>query len=150
MIRRPRLVSATAAVAAAVMIPLLPAVAAAPVADGVYKGRIADAPEGQDKVSFTVTRHGRSVTGMRVGPWALSAECGSGGDPPIQSSKAAPIRDEKFTAHIVYRADDDSVIARATVTGKFLSRGREKGVVTTVMESENCPAHALAYTTRLR
>jgi hypothetical protein len=150
MIRRRRIASATAVVAAAVMIPLLPAVATAPVADGVYKGRIADAPQGQDKVTFTVTRHGRSVTGMRVGPWALSVECGSGGDPPIQSSKPAPIRDEKFTASVVYRADDGSVIARTTVTGTFLSRGREKGVVTTVMESGNCPAHSLAYTTRLR
>jgi len=150
MIRRPRLLSATAALAAAVMIPLVPAVAAAPVADGIYKGHVAGAPDGQNKVTFTVTRHGRSVTDMRVGPWALSVECGSGGDAPIQSSKPARIRDQKFTAHVVYRANDDSLIARTTVTGKFLTRGREKGVVTTVMESTNCPTHSLPYTTRLR
>lgn len=150
MIRRPRLTTAIAVIAAVLVIPLLPAAAAAPVAGADYKGRIAGAPTGENKVTFTVSARGKSVTDMRVGPWVLTLECGSGGDPPSQTSKPAPIRNDKFTAHVVYRAPDDTVVARATVTGKFLRDGKEKGVVTAVLETGNCPSHSLPYTTHAK
>ncbi len=151
MMRSPRLVRMTAAAAAVLVIPLLPAAAAAPVAGPVagadYQGRIAGAPNSESHVTFTVSDDGKSVIGTNVGPYPMTLECGSGGDPPLQSSKPAKIRNDRFTAHVVYRAEDNSLVGRATVTGKFLRKGKEKGVVTTVVAATpNCPSHSLDYT----
>ena len=128
MLRRTRLVSLAAAAAAALVLPLVPAAAAPPVAGADYKGHVIDAPKTFNKVTFTVSKKGTSVKTMRVGPYPLNS-CGSGGDPPTQSSKPAPIKNGRFTAHVVYSAGN-TVISRATVTGRFLRNGREKGVVT--------------------
>lgn len=146
MLRGPRLVTTTVAIVAVGVLPLLPAAAAPPVAGADYRGHIAGAPADQAKVTFTVSDHGTSVRTVRVGPWPMSLECGSGGDhPPAQSSKPARIKKDGFTAHVVYRADDGTVVARTTVTGRFLRKGREKGVVTTVIVGANCPSHSLGY-----
>lgn len=125
MLRRTRLLSPTAAAAAALMLPLVPAAAAPPVAGADYKGHVSGGGTETNKIAFTVSKKGTSVRTMRIGPFPGDA-CGSGGDQPTQSSKPAPIKNGKFTAHIVYRVGD-TVMSKATVTGKFLREGKAKG-----------------------
>ena len=79
-------------------------------------------------MAFTVSKGGAWVTHLRVGPAPMTLSCGSGGEPPPQSSSAARIRNGRFTAHVVY-SDGQDVVARSTVTGTFLRQGKEKGVV---------------------
>jgi hypothetical protein len=125
-----------AGVAATLVLSALPAAAPAAPAAAVpakagetYVGQVEDAPATQDAVTFHVSKNGTWVRKLRVGPWPLSGSCGSGGDaPPEQSAEPARIKHGKFTAHVVYRTDGE-VVSRATVTGTFLRKGKEKGVV---------------------
>jgi hypothetical protein len=144
MLRSSRIVTVSAAVATAIVLSVLPAAATPPRAGATYTGHIASAPSSQNKVTFHVSANGHWVRRMHVGPYELSGSCGQGGPPPNQSSKPAAIKRGKFTAHVVYTAGGD-VVARATVTGTFLRRGREKGVVTAHRYSDSCVV-SLPYT----
>ena len=143
MFRGSRIVTVSAGVAAAVVLsalpalPALPAAAIPPKAGATYKGHIASAPSSQSAVTFVVSKNGNWVRRMRVGPYPLTGSCGSGGDIPTQTTKPARIKGGKFTAHVVYWGDAE-VIARAKVTGTFLRRGKEKGVVTSRRLSDSC------------
>lgn len=137
MFRGSRIVTVSASVALAVVLSVLPAAAIPPEAGATYKGHIVGAPSSQDAVTFVVSKNGNWVRKMRVGPWPLTGSCGSGGDMPSQSAKPARIKKGKFTAHVAYRGDGE-VIARATVTGTFLRKGKEKGVVTSRRFSDSC------------
>jgi hypothetical protein len=125
MLGRTRRVSLTAAAAAVLVLPLVPAAAAPPVAGADYQGHVSGGGTQTNRVSFTVSKNGTSVRTMRIGPFPGDS-CGSGGDRPAQSSRPAAIRHGRFTAHIVYR-DGDRVVSRATVTGKFLKGGKAAG-----------------------
>jgi len=144
MLRSSRIMTVSAAVATAIVLSVLPAAATPPRAGATYTGHIASAPSSQDAVHFVVSKNGHWVRGMRVGPYELSGSCGQGGPPPSQSSKPARIKRGKFTAHVVYRGGGD-VTARATVTGTFLRKGKEKGVVTAHRFSDSCVV-SLTYT----
>ena len=85
---------------------------------------------------------------LSVGPYVLRASCGSGGEPPAQSSKPAPIKNGKFTAKVVYR-NGDEVVARATVTGRFLRHGKEKGTVTAVSLGDAPCEQSMPYRTHV-
>lgn len=135
------------AVVAALALPLPTAVAAVPVAGATYHGHIADAPSTESAVTFEVSRNGDRVEHLRVGPYPMTLSCGSGGDPPNQSSGPASISRGRFTAHVVYR-NGSQVIARATVTGTFLARGKEKGVVSSRIVGHPDCNFSLPYTTR--
>ena len=144
ILRSSRIATVSAGVAAAVVLSLLPAAATPPRPGATYKGHIASAASSQDVVTFVVSKNGHWVRKMRVGPYELSGSCGQGGPPPNQSSKPAPIKRGKFTAHVVYSGGGD-VIARATVTGTFLRKGKEKGVVTGHRFEDSCVV-SLPYT----
>lgn len=137
MFRGPGIVTCCAGVAAAVVLSLVPAVAVPPEAGATYQGQIATAPSSQDAVSFVVSKNGNWVRKLRVGPWPLTGSCGTGGDLPDQSAKPARIKKGEFTAHVVY-SGDGVVIARATITGRFLRKGKEKGVVSSHRISDSC------------
>jgi hypothetical protein len=145
MLRSSRIMTVSAAVAMAIVLSILPAAATPPRAGATYTGHIANAPSSQNKVTFHVSPNGHWVRRMHVGPYPLSLGCGQGGPPPNQSSQPAAIKMGKFTAHVVYTGGG-KVVARATVTGTFLRRGREKGVVTTHRYSDSC-VQSLPYTT---
>ena len=147
MMRISRVAGAGVAVVAALALSTPPAAATAPVAGATYHGHVADAPSTENAVTFTVSRDGARVEHLRVGPYPMTLSCGSGGDPPRQSAGPAVITRGKFTAHVVYR-NGDQVIARAKVTGTFLRRGKEKGVVDShIVGHPNCN-FSLPYTTR--
>ena len=131
MRRSARVLGVVAVVVAALALSFVPATAVAPVAGATYKGQVAHAPDSENAVAFKVSKHAGWVTDLTVGPYPMSLSCGSGGDAPDQSSAAARIRSGKFTAHVVYSSSGGDVVARATVTGTFLRKGAEKGVVTT-------------------
>jgi len=147
MFRRTRMASVSAAVVTALVLPVVPATAVPPQAGATYTGQIAEAPSTQDAVTFHVSKNGRWVRKLRVGPWPLTSSCGSGGDLPDQSAEPARIKKGKFTAHVVYR-DDAGVMARATVTGTFLRKGKEKGDVSTHRISDSCDV-SLPYRTHV-
>jgi hypothetical protein len=148
MLRSSRITTVSAAVATAIVLSVLPAAATPPRAGATYTGRIADAPSSQSAVTFHVSPNGHWVRRMHVGTYPLTGSCGQGGPAPDQSSQPAAIKMGKFTAHVVYTGGGQ-VIARATVTGTFLRRGREKGVVTTHRYSDSCVV-SLPYTTHVK
>jgi hypothetical protein len=101
------------------------AFAAAPVKGAKYSGHL----KGQGStttVTFRVSASGKKVIGMRVKPY-IPNRCGSGGPPPPQTSKPAKIKNGRFTATV--KAQIPEGVWSATVTGKFLSGGKEQGVV---------------------
>lgn len=139
MIRSSRMVTVAAGVAAAVVLPVLPAAATPPRPGVTYKGHVVGAPDSERAVSFVVSKNGHWVRKMRVGPYELSGSCGQGGPPPHLSSKPAHINKKgKFTAHVAYRGENGKVGAKATVKGKFLRKGKAKGVVTTLRFGDSC------------
>ena len=146
MLRASRMSAVAVAVAAVVGTSVVPTMATPPQAGATYQGQVIGAPDGQDAISFTVNGRGTSVRNLSVGPYVLRASCGSGGEPPAQSSKPAPIKHGKFTAKVVYRAGGD-VVARATVTGTFLRHGKEKGTVTTDSVGANQCHQSMPYRT---
>jgi hypothetical protein len=113
------------AVLAVLMIGAVTAIAfaAAPVKGAKYSGHL----KGQDTtVTFRVSASGKKVIGMRVKPY-IPNSCGSGGPPPPQTSKPAKIKNGRFTATVKAQIPDG--VWSATVTGKFLSGGKEQGMV---------------------
>ena len=99
------------------------AFAAGPVKGAKYSGHL----KGQTTtVTFKVSPSGKKVTGMRVKPY-IPNSCGSGGPPPSQTSKPAKIKNGRFTAKVEAQIPQGDW--SATVTGKFLSGGKEQGVV---------------------
>jgi hypothetical protein len=137
------------AVAAVVGTSVVPTVATPPQTGATYQGQIIGAPTGQDAVTFTVNKRGTSVRKLSVGPYVLRASCGSGGEPPAQSAKPAPIKNGKFTAKVVYRSETGDVVARAKVTGTFLRHGREKGTVTAVSLGADACEQSMPYRTHV-
>jgi hypothetical protein len=104
------------------------AFAAAPVKGAKYSGHL-KGQKGQGStttVTFKVSASGKKVIGMRVKPY-IPNRCGSGGPPPPQTSKPAKIKNGRFTATV--KAQIPEGVWSATVTGKFLSGGKEQGVV---------------------
>lgn len=144
MRRTSHILGLSAGVVAVTVLTVVPAAATAPKAGAHYKGHVAGASAGSGVVTFTISKQGTSVTKMRVGPYPVNS-CGSGGAPPSQSSKPAPITNGKFTAHVVY-SGAGSVIAKATVSGTFLRGGKEKGVVTTVIVGAPKCTQTIGYT----
>jgi hypothetical protein len=126
----------------------VPTVATPPRDGASYQSQIVGAPSGQDSISFTVNRRGTSVRKLSVGPYVLRASCGSGGEPPAQSAKPAPIKNGRFTATVVYR-NGDEVVARAKVTGTFRRHGKEKGTVTTDTVGGNQCHQSMPYRTHV-
>ncbi|WP_395693087.1 hypothetical protein [Nocardioides sp.] len=152
MVRTSRAAGAGLAVLALSTLSLVPAAAVAPagpVAGAVYHGRVAGAPTTEGAVSFRVTKSGARVAAVRVGPYPLTLSCGSGGDPPHQTSQPVPIRHGAFTARIAYSGDDGVVGARATVTGVFLRNGRAKGTVSSHVVGRTDCDFSLPYTARV-
>ena len=100
------------------------AFAANPVKGAKYSGH----PTGDRNttVTFRVSASGRKVIGMRVKP-VIPNSCGQGGQPPPQTSKPAKIKAGRFTATV--KAQIPKGVWRATVTGRFLKGGKEKGVI---------------------
>ncbi len=100
------------------------AFAAAPVKGAKYSGHL----KGQSETTVTlrVSASGKRVIGVRVKPY-IPNKCGAGGPPPPQTSKPAKIKAGRFTAKV--KAQIPEGAWRATVKGRFLSGGREKGVV---------------------
>ena len=148
MLRSSRVIGVAAAMVGAGVLSIAPAAATAPRAGATYKGPIATAASSEGTVSFTVSKDGKTVTHLRVGPYPLNT-CGSGGAPPHQSSKPAAIHDGKFTGHVAY-SGGGNVFAKATVTGKFLRKGKEKGVVTTVILGNSQCGQSLPYATHVK
>lgn len=152
MTRASRMAGVAVAIAAVVgssVVPSVATVATPPQAGATYQGKIIGAPDGQESVSFIVTRRGTSVRNLKVGPYVLRASCGSGGEPPAQSAKTVPIRNGKFTAKVVYRSDTGDVVARAKVTGTFLRHGKEKGTVTAVSLGSDPCEQSMPYRTHV-
>ena len=147
MLRASRTIGVTGAIAAATMLSISPAAATAPKAGASYKGHVTGITS--QAITFTVSKHGTFVTKLKLGP-SLPSSCGSGGPPPQQSSKPAAIKNGKFTAHIAYSASNGNVFAKATVTGKFLQQGKEKGTVTSVITGAPTCGESLPYTTHAK
>ena len=99
------------------------AFAANPVKGAKYSGHMTAGPT---TVTFKVSASGKKVIGMRVKPF-IPNRCGQGGRPPPQTSKPAKIKAGRFTATV--KAQIPKGVWRATVTGRFLKGGKEKGVI---------------------
>jgi hypothetical protein len=99
---------------------------AGPVKGARYRGHLTQTTS--ETVIFKVNRAGTLVTGVKVKPF-IPNKCGAGGEPPPEFSKPAKIRKNKFSAVVKEKLSNGLVSGMATVTGKFLSRGRVKGVV---------------------
>ena len=127
--RKRRLIRAlglTALTAFAVGATLAVAFAAAPVKGAKYSGHLKVSTS--ETVSFKVSASGKKVVGVKVKPF-IPNKCGSGGTPPPEVSKPAKIKNGKFTVVIKEELSNGLVSGEATVTGKFLSGGKEKGLV---------------------
>ena len=149
MSRGSRVLTVVAIVVTALALSFVPAASVAPVAGATYEGQVTGAPQSENAVSFTVSENGRWVTHLRVGEYPMTLGCGSGGDPPEQSSHAVRIRHGAVTAQVVYKAGED-VVNRTTVTGTFLRRGKEKGVVASHIVGTPASAWPRPYTTHAR
>ena len=133
------LVAGVATVAVAV------ALAASPLSDASYSGHLKLGSG--TTVSFKVSASGKEVTGVKVLP-DIPNRCGSGGTPPPQVSKPATIVNGKFAAVVEEKLSNGAVSGTATVTGKFLPGGREKGVVENPLPGAKECAGNFAYTAK--
>jgi hypothetical protein len=118
---------ALAGLASAVLFALVAvALAASPVKGATYSGSLKDSAT--EIVSFKVSASGKMVTNVKVTPFVPN-HCGSGGTPPAESSKPARIKNGKFKATLNEETSNGAVSGTATVTGKFLAKGKVKGTV---------------------
>jgi hypothetical protein len=100
------------------------------------------------KVTFKVAGSGKKVTSLDVSP-SLPNSCGYGGPQPTHTSKVAKVTHGKFTANITEKSSiNGKVIATATVTGKFLAGGKEKGVIKTIEPLAKSCNGSFAYSTK--
>lgn len=103
------------------------ALAASPVSGAKYSGHLK--LSSADTVTFKVSASGKKVIGVKVMP-EIPNHCGSaGGTLPLQVSKPAKIKNGKFSAVVEETLSNGAVSGTATVTGKFLSGGKEMGMV---------------------
>jgi len=123
------------------------ALAAGPVKDARYSGRVN--VTATLTVSFKVSRSGKKVSSLKVSP-SLPNSCGYGGPPPTQTSKPAKIADGKFTAKITEKAVNGTVAARATITGRFLAKGKEKGTIKTSVPAATSCNGSFSYSTKAK
>ena len=100
-------------------------------------------------VSFKVSRSGKRVSSLKVSP-SLPNSCGYGGPPPTQTSKPAKIADGKFTAKITEKAGNGTVAARATITGRFLAKRKEKGTIKTSVPAATSCNGTFSYSTKVK
>lgn len=121
------------------------ATAAGPVKGAKYSGRVS--VTASLTLSFKVSRSGKRVTSLKVSP-SLPNRCGFGGPPPTQTSKSARIAHGKFTAKIKETASNGTVIATATVTGKFLAKGKEKGSINVNLPNATSCSGSFSYSTK--
>ncbi len=123
------------------------ALAAGPVKGARYSGRVN--VTATLTVSFKVSRSGKKVSSLKVSP-SLPNSCGYGGPPPTQTSKPAKIEDGKFTAKITEKAVNGTVAAIATITGRFLAKGKEKGTIKTSVPSATSCNGSFSYSTKVK
>jgi hypothetical protein len=122
------------------------ALAASPVSGAKYAGHLK--LSSADTVTFRVSASGKKVIGVKVLP-AIPNHCGSGGGTlPLQVSKPAKIKNGKFSAVIEERLKNGAVSGTATVTGRFLAGGKEKGVVENPLPGAKECAGNFAYTAK--
>jgi hypothetical protein len=122
-----RIVALAGTATVAIVVLATVAFAASPVGGAKYSGHLSSSSA--DTVTFKVSPSGKKVIGVKVLP-EVPNRCGSGGGtPPPQVSKPATIRNGKFSALVEERLSNGAVSGTATVTGKFLPGGKEKGVV---------------------
>ena len=92
---------------------------------GAYSG---SAKQNQVGITFGVSSKGTKVTGINM--IYLPTFCPSGVPVRNVKFKSADIRRDKFTASGKEYGTSGQVIAKATMTGKFLSKKREQGKLT--------------------
>lgn len=119
--------------------------AAAPTKGARYSGHVNGAAT--LTVTFKVSRSGKKVTSLAVKP-ALPNRCGSGGPEPTETSKPTKVKRGKFTAKITEKAINGKVIGTATVTGKFLAGGKEKGTIKSVEPNARSCDGSFTYSTK--
>jgi hypothetical protein len=135
------------AVSAAILSTAGIALAAGPVKGAKYSGRVS--ATASLKVSFKVSRSGKKITALKVSP-SLPSSCGFGGPPPTQTSKPAKIEHGKFTAKITEKASNGNLIETAKVTGKFLTKGKEKGNIEADLPNAKSCSGTFSYSTRVK
>jgi hypothetical protein len=143
--RRGNLIGSIALAVAAVVALAGIAYAAAPVKGARYSGSVNGTAT--LKVTFKVSRSGKKVTSLDVRP-SLPNSCGYGGPEPTHASKPAKVKHGKFTGKITEKASNGKVIATATVTGKFLTGGKEKGTINSVLPSATSCDGNFTYSTK--
>jgi hypothetical protein len=119
--------------------------AAAPVKGARYSGHVK--VTANLTVTFKVARSGKKVTSLDVRP-SLPNSCGYGGPEPTHRSRAAKIKHGKFKAKITEKAANGTVIGTATVTGKFLRRGKERGTIKSVLPNATSCNGTFSYSTK--
>jgi hypothetical protein len=135
---------------AAVALAAIVAMAGTALAAGPVKGAKYSGPVDVTvtlTVSFKVSGSGKKVSSLRVSP-SLPNKCGYGGPLPTDTSKPAKIKHRKFTAKITEKASSGTVIATATVTGKFFGKGKEKGTVKTNLPKAKSCNGSFRYSTK--
>jgi hypothetical protein len=123
------------------------AVAAGPVKGAKYSGRV-NVPASLT-VSFKVARSGKRITALKVSP-SLPNSCGHGGPLPTQTSKSARIEHGKFAARITEKASNGTVIETANVTGKFLAKSKERGIIEASLPNAKSCNGSFSYSTRVK
>ncbi len=142
---RRRLIASTALAVGAIVALVATANATAPVKGATYSGNVN--VTATLKVTFKVARSGKKVTSLDVRP-SLPNSCGYGGPEPTHTSKPAEVKHGKFTGKITEKASSGKVIATATVTGKFLAGGKEKGAIKSIEPAAKSCNGSFAYSTK--
>src|SRR3954452_18245749 len=108
------------------------AIAAAPTKGGSYRGTLA-APRTSIAVTFKVSANGRKVSALKVSD--LPLYCSGGGPATPITFKAAAIVSGKFKSTGKQTITTGPLMgqpgATLVITGKFASRGKESGKLTT-------------------
>jgi hypothetical protein len=130
--------------AAALTLVATVALAANPIAGARYSGKLTQATS--ETVTFKVNAAGTKVLNVKVKPF-IPNKCGAGGTPPPEVSEPAAVKRGRFVATVKEELSNGLVSGTATVTGRFLAGGKEKGVIKVPLpEAPECGG-SFAYTT---
>jgi hypothetical protein len=126
------------------------AAATAPVKGGAYKGALIGV-RSYIKVSFKVSKSGKTVTGLRTTD--LPFYCSGGGRAvPITFKKATISKSGTFTSTgkdiVSVGPLKGHVAATLTITGRFLPRRRESGTIKTVFVTAHACDGSSSYSTK--
>jgi hypothetical protein len=112
----------------AVLVLAVGAAIAASIKPGKYSGPVSfqGTKSTTELVTFTVPSSKTKVKKLRLTPF-IPNSCGSGGPPPKETSKAAQIKNGKFTTTVKELKTGGGFFGKATVKGKFKSGGKVSG-----------------------